>query len=238
MFDNLILMKSSLNVLDRRAVKAALDQNWEEAVELNTEIIKLNSVDLNAKIRLGKAFLHLGQFPKAKKLFKEILDLDPLNQIAKKNYELAKEGKAGKENHSKTQIIVKEPGTTSEINFTITEPKITSNNFTKGDELEVKILKKAIQVYALLKDKKTYLGDLEAQYTEKLCAAKDKGAEITAIFVSGNGKLVKILLKSSLPIFRGQKQEVKPYTKQTDFDEDETDEEAATTERDNANLDE
>ncbi len=231
-------MKSSLNVLDRKAVKAALEHNWDEAVELNTEIIKLNSVDLNAKIRLGKAYLHLGQFPKAKKIFKEILEIDPLNQIAKKNYELAKEGKAGKENHSKTQIIVKEPGTTTEVTFTITEPKITSNNFTKGDELEVKILKKAIQVYAIIKDKKVYLGDLEDQLTEKLCAAKDRGSEITAIFVSGNGKVVKILLKSSLPIFRGQKQEVKPYTKQTGFDEDEEAEESTSSERETSSMDE
>ncbi len=231
-------MKSSLNVLDRKAVKAALEHQWDEAVQLNTEIIKLNSVDLNAKIRLGKAYLHLGQFPKAKKIFKEILEQDPLNQIAKKNYELAKEGKAGKENHSKTQIIVKEPGTTTEVMFTIIEPKVTAHNFTKGDVLEVKALKKAIQVYAVLKDKKVHLGDLDEQLTEKLCAAKDKGSELTAVFVSGNGKVVKILLKSSLPIFRGQKQEVKPYTKQTGFDEDEENEETQGTERETSTMDE
>jgi tetratricopeptide (TPR) repeat protein len=219
-------MKTSLNVLDRKAVRAALEQNWDEAVELNTEIMKLNPVDLNARIRLGKAYLHLGLFPKAKKLFKEILEQDPLNQIAKKNYELAKTGKAGKENHSKTQIIVKEPGTTTEVSFNITEPKITSNNFTKGDELEIKALKKAIQVFAVLRDKRVYLGDLDSLITEKLNAAKDKGSELSAVFVSGNGKVVKILLKSSLPIFRGQKQEVKPYVKQTGFDEADEDEDS------------
>lgn len=231
-------MKSSLNVLDRKAVKAALEQNWDHAVELNTEIIKLNPVDLNAKIRLGKAYLHLGLFAKAKKLFREILDLDPLNQIAKKNYELAKTNKAGKENHSKTQIIVKEPGTTGEASFTITEPKITSNNFTKGDELEIKVLKKSVQVYAVLRDKKIHLGDLEDTITEKLNAAKDKGAELSAVFVSGTGKSVKVLLKSSIPIFRGQKQEVKPYVKQTGFDESDDEEDGNNEERTSNSSDE
>ena len=213
-------MKSSLNVLDRQAVKATLDQNWELVISLNNEILSLNPSDLNAKIRLGKAYLHLGQFPKAKKIFKDILELDPLNQIAKKNYEYAKQGKIVKENHSKTQIIVKEPGTTTEVPFNITEPKITSNNFTKGDEVELKFLKKTIQAYYLSKDKKVFMGNFEDFLCEKLCAASENVTKISAVFMSGTGKSIKLLLKANKPIFKGQKQEVKPYVKQTGFEED------------------
>lgn len=213
-------MKSSLNVLDRQAVKATLDQNWHLVIELNTEILSMNPADLNAKIRMGKAYLHLGQFPKAKKIFKEILELDPLNQIAKKNYEYAKQGKIVKENHSKTQIIIKEPGTTTEIPFNITEPKITSNNFTKGDEIELKFLKKTVQAFYIAKDKKVLMGNFEEFLCEKLCAASEGGTRITAVFMSGTGKSIKLLLRANKPIFKGQKQEVKPYVKQTGFDED------------------
>ncbi len=222
-------MKSSLNVLDRQAVKATLEQRWDDVITLNTEILKLNPTDVHAKIRMGKAYLHLSQFPKAKKIFKEILELDPLNQIAKKNYENAKIGKIVKENHSKTQIIIKEPGTTSEHQFTITEPKITANSFNKGDELELKVLKKSVQVYATVKDKKIRMGTLEAHTCEKLCAASENGAKLSALFINGEGKEIKILLKSTLAIFRGQKQEVKPYVKQTGFDEEDKDEESENT---------
>ncbi len=98
----------------RKAVKSALNGNWKEAIELNKSILEKNPSDLDAKIRLGRSFLQLGNYTEAKNCFKEVLALDPINQVALKNYEMAKNKKVENNNMGSKKSLIKEPGTTFE----------------------------------------------------------------------------------------------------------------------------
>ena len=51
-----------------------------------------------------------------------------------------------------------------------------------------------------------------AQAYSKILAKKKK-FNVTAIFVNGKGKNGKLLLQSNAPIFKGSKQDIKPYMK-------------------------
>lgn len=68
-----------------RAIQLAMSNRWEEAVEANRSIIDLFPNDADSYNRLGKALMELGRYPQAKKAYKKAVELDPTNQIAKKN---------------------------------------------------------------------------------------------------------------------------------------------------------
>ena len=78
------------------AIQLAMSNRWEEAAQANRSILTLFPNDADAHNRLGKALMELGRYPDAKKSYKKALELDPTNQIARKNLErmqtLAKAG--------------------------------------------------------------------------------------------------------------------------------------------------
>jgi tetratricopeptide (TPR) repeat protein len=214
-------MEQSLNALNQKAIKAALKADWAEAIKINEEILSKTPTDISVKLRLGKAYLQASEFTKAKKLFKEILVIDPINKIAQKNYELATNNRK-EESKVKTSGVglIKEPGTSQDVIMDITEKGVTANSFSRGDELEFKILKGGVKVFGYKGSNEVALGTLDPILSNKIYEAKQDGAVIKAQVVSGRDKTISLLIKSSLPIFKARKQETKPYVKKGAIDED------------------
>lgn len=216
-------MQQGITVLNQKAIKAALKADWEIAIKINEEILKITPNDTSVKLRLGRAYLQAKEFAKAKKLFKEILDRDPINKIAQKNYELAKNSKTEVSKNNSTKGIIKEPGTTSEISMEITTKGQTANGLNRGDLLELNILKTGVHVTLDNDSGNTELGTLDNSLSQRLYEASNEGAKIKAQVVSGKDKELTLLLKSSLPIFKSKKQETKPYVKKGVISEDSDD---------------
>lgn len=205
-------MQSTLVVIARKAVKAALNGSWEEAIELNKYILEKNPGDLDAKIRLGRAFLQLGSYTEAKNCFKEVLAFDPINQVALKNYEMAKNKKVENNNMGSKKSLIKEPGTTFETIFEITDKRIKLSNISPGDELELKVLKEGVEVYTT-DNRSLKLGILDKALSSKIYEAKKSKYKTTSAFIGQRENKVKILVKCDHSIFKSPKQEIKPYVK-------------------------
>ena len=210
-------MQTTLAVLNRKAIKAALEGNWSEAINLNIEILEKLPDDTSALMRLGRAYLQNQDFTQAKKIFKKILDADPINQVALKNFEQAKNKKVEKNQSGK--IIIKEPGTTEEVIVSLLSKRIDPESLSHGDELEVNITKN--QVALITMDKRA----LEIAHIEnpllirKLYEAKKHDLKITASFIGAKEYKIKVLLRSPEPIFKAERQEVKPYVKRDSIEE-------------------
>lgn len=211
-------MQANIPQLEKRAIKLALKENWAESIEINNQILKEDAGNLKAKIRLGRAYLQTKEFKKAKKLFKEVLKMDPISKVALKNFELAKtkstvpNSSNGKSKHS----LIKKPGTTKEIQVEIAKNKITVNSLTPGDELTLKILKTQVKISSN--------GKQIATITDKPLAVKlkkviDGGGYVTGIFAKGKEKIINVLIESSEPIFKSEKQNIKPYLKRGAIEE-------------------
>lgn len=71
--------------LAKRAIGLAMKARWDEAVELNQEILREFGDDLEAHNRLGKAFSELGRNREAMRAFEQALRISPYNSIARKN---------------------------------------------------------------------------------------------------------------------------------------------------------
>jgi tetratricopeptide (TPR) repeat protein len=116
--------------LSKQAIDAALNCQWNEALRLNLELIKLEPNNIECLNRLAKAYFELGNFKDAQKFYKEVLDLDPYNTIAQKNLKrisVAKDGNGSGNHHTPTlspSFFVAEPGITKSVTLIkVAEPQ-------------------------------------------------------------------------------------------------------------------
>jgi tetratricopeptide (TPR) repeat protein len=210
--------------MTKKAIDAALKSNWKKAVEINTQILDEYPDNLDTKIRLGRAYIQTKKFNKAKKIFREVLKEDPINSIAKKNLELAKEGKTKKNNGNglKTKSLLKEPGTTQEVRLDSLASRITADRLDPGEELFLKVKKRSIDVYRKVRGKRSLVGTIENEYAvNRVNAACEKKGKSYATFTRGREKEIYILIKCDLPVFKADKIDVRPYLKKGAIDEPE-----------------
>jgi hypothetical protein len=93
------------------AITAAKNQDWDAAVDINTEILDRSPGDLGALNRLGLAYIQLSRPIKARQAFKAVLEKDKSNLIAKKHLENLKNKNGAAAPLSNTYFI-EEPGKT------------------------------------------------------------------------------------------------------------------------------
>ena len=68
----------------QQAVEQALMGRWDEAVQINLQILELAPTDIQARNRLGKAYFELGRYEEALEAYEENLQQQPSNGIARK----------------------------------------------------------------------------------------------------------------------------------------------------------
>src|SRR5260370_25326946 len=71
--------------LTEKAIKLALESNWEEAVEANQRLLSLHPRELSTLNRLGKALSELGRYGEAKQAYADAIGIDPTNTITRNN---------------------------------------------------------------------------------------------------------------------------------------------------------
>ncbi|KKS77685.1 MAG: hypothetical protein UV74_C0013G0129 [Candidatus Woesebacteria bacterium GW2011_GWB1_43_14] len=107
-----------MDQLARQAIDAALKCEWQEAAELNKEILKKDPENISALNRLAKALFELGKTASAKRHANKVLELDPLNSIAIRcleKWEFSNPHEARANNTSIEQVFLEEPGRTKII---------------------------------------------------------------------------------------------------------------------------
>jgi tetratricopeptide (TPR) repeat protein len=70
-----------------QAIELAIESKWEEAASLNRSILEATPEDVDTWNRLGKSLLELGRYREAHDAYAKSIELDPVNQIAKRNLE-------------------------------------------------------------------------------------------------------------------------------------------------------
>ena len=217
-FDNFIHMQQSLSALEKKAIKLALCENWAEAIATNKELLDLDPTNLQAKIRLGRAYLLSKDFRNASKMFKAVLEQDPINQIAKKNYELAKSKSAKVAINS--GAVIKEPGTSEEVKAEVISKSKIWERLAKGQTFSMRILKtKTVLIHS-----SNEIAQIGGPMALKIYLHTKEGAKVSAQYIGQSNETkncVDILLKADRPIFKQEKQDVRPYMKKGSIEEHE-----------------
>jgi tetratricopeptide (TPR) repeat protein len=120
-----------LNQLIDQAIQAALIKDWLAAIEINLEILDKHPYHIPSLNRLAKAYLQTGDCDQAQETYHQVLDIDPYNDIAKKNLLIiSHQLKSKSAIHDQTICtdFIDEPGVTKTIPLVrLGEPQLISS---------------------------------------------------------------------------------------------------------------
>jgi tetratricopeptide (TPR) repeat protein len=168
----------------QKAVSAALSGNWEEAIKLNQAILEKESRNIDALNRLARALAETGNFKKAREYSKRVLEIDPLNSIAKKSLKkwAQSKGAPSKEAKSATpSAFLEEPGKTKMVALIHLGDKKIIASLDSGDEINLDTHKRRVSVST--KDGE-YVGRLTDDLSARLRELIKHGNEYEAFIKS------------------------------------------------------
>jgi tetratricopeptide (TPR) repeat protein len=223
----LLRMQQNVTLLAKQAIREALKGNWDATIELNTLILDKNPENVDARLRLGHAYIQTKHLIKAKKIFNEVLEQDPLNPVAQKNISLInKRVDVISPVKADAGALIKEPGTTAETNLKLSGRGVTAESFAPGENLIIKPKRYSAEVFRIKNNKEVPIGSIENKEVIKCLnrAVKD-GSLVGASFIKGKDRDAEILIKTTYPVFRSEKQDIRPYIKKGSLDDGEIEEE-------------
>ena len=198
-------------VSERDAIDAALNQNWKEAVKINTSLLKSDKENVNTLNRLGFAYLKSGMMTAAKKTFVKVISIDQYNQIAAKNIQklgLVKQKDILQQTnkHLSPMLFLEEPGKTKIVECINTASAATLSSVSPGQEVELRARKHTIEVR---NGNNVYLGALPDDLSFRMIKYLAGGNSYLA--------LIQSIGKNSLVIFLRELNRGKRFKSQPSF---------------------
>ncbi|MGZ3664037.1 MAG: tetratricopeptide repeat protein [Ktedonobacterales bacterium] len=127
--------------LTEQAIQLALESRWEEAVAVNRQLLTAVPHDLSTLNRLGKALSEIGHYTDAKQAYSDALEIDPSNNIARKNLdrlaELNDGDAAGRPSQERIdpRLFIEETGKTGFTNLVDLARRDVLARLTAGDQV-------------------------------------------------------------------------------------------------------
>ncbi len=156
----------NLSPLTKKAIDAAHQQNWTQAIEINEEILEEKPQEIGALNRLALARMQLGHVQIAEKVLKKVLKIDRHNKIAQKNLKRVQNKEKGQaaQIEQRSSYIV-EPGKAKIIELTRLTDKNSLKKLAVGQACTLDPKKAYVSVNA--KDDQ-YIGTLPRDISERL----------------------------------------------------------------------
>jgi len=181
--------------LAQKAVAAALSGNWEEAINLNEQLLKSDKKDVDALNRLARAYAERGNLKKAKESARKVLKLDPYNVIATKSlkkWKSLRRGGTTVSGPSSAAEFIEEPGKTKIVSLLHLGAPKTLAKLDSGDKVKLSPHKHRVSVTTL--DKK-YIGRLPDDVAATVRRLVGYGNEYQALVKSIQPQEVRIFLR-------------------------------------------
>ncbi len=185
--------QASLDPKTQEAISAALEDNWQKALELNQQLLEKYPHDPDTMNRLARAYHEIGEPTQAKKIYQQVLEIDPYNQIAEKNLQrLASCKKAvRKENNNKPvsslkgDLFLEEPGKTAVVTLTDTAMPGVLAHLQTGDEVSLVPHRNDVTVVS---ETGRRIGKVENSLAKKIAANLRAGSRFEAFIKSVSPK--------------------------------------------------
>lgn len=208
-----------------QAISLAMKNRWDEAAQINREILDIFPNEVDAYNRLGKALTELGRYAEARDAYSQAVKLDPLNGIATKNLQrlgkLAAEGSAAPApTPVDPRLFIEESGKTTLTQVTDMRRNEAATKLSAGDQLQ--LARRGNQVVVC--DKAGIdLGRIEPKLEQDLIRLLDLGNQYAVFVTAATDQIVHVIIREThrsaamgnRPSFRPTAaQEVRAYTRE------------------------
>ncbi len=224
-----------------KAIQLAMQNRWQEAADLNVQILETFPDDIDTLNRLGKALLELGRYADALEYYKKASKLDPSNSIAQKNIarltKLVEDGATGAAISLPTatldpSLFIEESGKTAVTELVDRARFDQIASLTAGDKLELKVVSGVVQLRAATG---LVVGQLEPKIAQRVMRLLDGGNRYSAAITSIDDTHVRVILREEYrdasmgarPSFPTHTSDIRAYTREgvfrADLDDDDDD---------------
>lgn len=184
---------NTIITLQTKAVGAAKNQSWDEAANLNQEILELEPENIGALMRLAVAQIQLQKIKEAKSNLQKILKIDPQHQLALRHLGNIEKNQLATPNFN-DQHFVEEPSKSKIIHLHRLSDKKTLAKLAVGQTLVLRPKKHFISVETL---EKVYIGSLPDDVSKRLINLIADGNQYEARVHSLSHNYCDIYLKES-----------------------------------------
>jgi tetratricopeptide (TPR) repeat protein len=182
-----------------QAISLAMKNRWEEAAQLNREILEMFPNEVDAFNRLGKALTELGKYSDARDAYAHAVKLDPLNGIASKNLQrlgkLAAEGAAAPPpSPVDPRLFIEESGKTTVTQLTDVRRSDATAKLSAGDQLQIERRGNQIIVADAAGQE---IGRIEPKLEQDLIRLLDLGNQYAVFITSANDQAVHAIIRET-----------------------------------------
>jgi len=187
-----------VRALADQAVAAALDADWARAADLNAKILEAAPDDVEARNRLGRAFIEQGKLEEAKASFAEVLKAEPYNSIAirgtQRTSQLLEHKAKSVTTKTKTQprLFIEDMGKTGILRLINPAPPYILARYSTGSECELREQEGLLAVHA---SDGELLGFLEPKVGRRLIDLIRTGNQYVAAMVSNDQANARVAIR-------------------------------------------
>ena len=182
----------------QEAIALAMQSRWQEAVAVNQSIVESFPTDIDAYNRLGRAFIELGDFARAKEAYGRALELDSNNVIAERNLHrlslLPESQMPVKEERREVapNLFIGDMGKAGVVNLQNLAPQEVLARMTAGNQVYLEVRGQQLVVQ---NEGGEYLGRVDPRYGFRLAKLIEGGNQYTAAIVSLDNDRAKVLIR-------------------------------------------
>jgi hypothetical protein len=179
------------------AIGLAMQARWQEAVDVNMEIIESFPEDVDTFNRLGRAYMELGDYNKAKEAYRQSVKLDPYNTIANRNLRRLSDLKESVKTEVETdrvepQQFIEEIGKAGVVVIVDLAPKEERALTVAGDKAVLKVDSSSLVVE---NGRGEYLGKVEPKHAQRLIRLMLGGNRYSAVVVKSAADSMTIMVR-------------------------------------------
>jgi tetratricopeptide (TPR) repeat protein len=181
--------------LAQKAVCLALAGKWQEALEVNLEILSQNPEDIDAMNRLARCYSEIGSTADAVETTQKVLKIDPINPIAQRclsKWKVVHPGENHRSSATSGEAFLEESGKTKMVTLMNLGDRNVFVNLDSGDE--VKLASYAHKV-SVIDDIDRYIGRLPDDLAARLRGLLKQGNKYQVLIKSTDEKEVTVLIK-------------------------------------------
>jgi len=183
------------------AINLAMEGKWQEAVNLNLQILENYPQDTDAYNRLGKAYTKLGLYPQAMEAYSKALRVDKYNIIAEKNVkrlsmmseeDMKNAANAEKGEGLRPQAFIEEIGKSGMVALINPAPAIVLAKIEAGDEVRLSSHDGNLVVES---KRNEYLGTVSPTHGRRLLRLLSGGNRYSSTVVGTNDNYITVMIR-------------------------------------------